>query len=150
MGAGGQSLQPVGVYILPFTWTDKKGNSLTVQHEIVVMKELNSGAIMGMDFIRSLGIVYFNQTHTFHFESSWTDKQRPFEVGEIVTSQEMFLPAQSSQAIKVSSKHPRRIQKARHCPQITSIAEIHCKDYKQIMGPQGVIILNHQAMFIVQ
>ena len=145
VGAGGQSLQPVGVYVLPFTWTDKKGNSLTVQHEVVVMKDLNSGAIMGMDLIRSLGVVYFNQSHEFHFEKSWTDK-RPFEVGEIVTSQEMFLPAHSSQSVRVSTKQEGF---KRHCPQITSIAEIHCQDYQQIMGPQGVIIPDHQGKIVV-
>ena len=145
VGAGGQPLQPVGVYVLPFTWTDRKGNSLTVQHEVVVMKDLNSGAIMGMDLIRSLGIVYFNQSHEFHFEKSWTDK-RPFEVGEIVTSQEMFLPAHSSQSVRVSTKQEGF---KRHCPQITSIAEIHCKDYKQIMGPQGVVIPDHQGKIVI-
>ena len=90
IGAGGTSLLLVGVYISPFTWTDKNNNSITLQHEVAVMKELNSGAIKGMDLIRSMGIVYFSRTHESLFESSWT-AERPFEVDKIVPTTEDVL-----------------------------------------------------------
>jgi hypothetical protein len=42
IGAGGQPLEPMGVYKIPFKWTNKKGKSMTVTHEVIVMKTLNS------------------------------------------------------------------------------------------------------------
>jgi hypothetical protein len=58
VGAGGQALDPVGIFKLPFTWTDKEGRSLTVRNNVIVMKTLNSGAIMGLDLIRKMGLIY--------------------------------------------------------------------------------------------
>jgi hypothetical protein len=53
VGAGGQALDPVGIFNLPFTCTDKERRSMTVQNDVIVMKTLNSGAIMGLDLIRT-------------------------------------------------------------------------------------------------
>ena len=47
IGAGGQPLEPVGVYQMTFTWTNAKGKSMTANHIVIVMKILTSGAIMG-------------------------------------------------------------------------------------------------------
>jgi hypothetical protein len=45
---------------MPFTWTNTKGKSMAVTHEVIVMNTLNSGAIMGLDLIRRLGITYLS------------------------------------------------------------------------------------------
>jgi hypothetical protein len=45
---------------MPFTWTNRKGNSITVTQEVVIMKTLNSGTIMGLDLIRKMGITYLS------------------------------------------------------------------------------------------
>jgi hypothetical protein len=41
IGAGGQPLEPVGVYQMQFTWTNIKGKSMTVTYEVIVMKTQN-------------------------------------------------------------------------------------------------------------
>jgi hypothetical protein len=56
VGAGGQPLKPVGVYQMPFTWSNSKGKSMTVNHKVIVIKNLNLGAIMGLNLIKSLAI----------------------------------------------------------------------------------------------
>ncbi len=74
MGAGGQALDPMGFFNLPFTWTDKEGWSITVQNEVIVMKTLNSGAIMGLDLIRKMGLIHRSRKHVFEFEDTYQSK----------------------------------------------------------------------------
>jgi hypothetical protein len=33
----------------------------------------------------------------------------------------------------------------RHCPQITSLAEIFCAEHSQIMGPLGIVVSDHSG-----
>jgi hypothetical protein len=40
VGAGGQALDPVGIFNLPFTWTDKEGRFITVLNEVIDMKKI--------------------------------------------------------------------------------------------------------------
>ena len=58
VGAGGHALEPVGIFNLPFTSTGKEETSMTVQNDVIVMKTLNSGAIMVLDLIRKMGLIY--------------------------------------------------------------------------------------------
>ena len=74
VGAGGQALEPVGIFILPFTWTDSEWRSMTVQNEVIVMKTLNSGAIIGLDLIRKLGLIYMSRSNKFEFEDTFQTK----------------------------------------------------------------------------
>ena len=69
IGARGQPIEPLGVYQLPFTWANTKGKTMTVNQEVIVMKTLNSGAIMGLDFRIKLGITYLSVENKFVFES---------------------------------------------------------------------------------
>jgi hypothetical protein len=39
VGAGGQAQDPVGIFNLPFTWTDKEGRPITVRNDVIVTKQ---------------------------------------------------------------------------------------------------------------
>ncbi len=61
--ASSDSLKIVGVYELPFTVMNK-----TVKHDVIVVNNLNSNAIMGIDLIKKLGLVYKARKKRFVFE----------------------------------------------------------------------------------
>jgi hypothetical protein len=67
---GGETLKPGGIFNLPFTWTEKEGRQMKVQNDVIGMKTLNSGAIMGMDLIRKLGLVYRSRPNKLEFEDT--------------------------------------------------------------------------------
>jgi hypothetical protein len=116
---------------VPFTWTNTKGKSMTATHEVIVMKTLNSEAIMGLDLIRKLGITYLSVEDKFIFESCF-QKSMIFQIAFLIPKKEMHIPVRSSQPVKVGNKLDGF---DRHCPPITSLAEIFCADHPDIMGP---------------
>jgi hypothetical protein len=69
LGAGGQSLEPGGVYQMLFALTNAKGKSMTNDStlKVIVMKTLNSGAIMGLDLIKRLDITFLSVEDKFVF-----------------------------------------------------------------------------------
>ena len=64
----------VKIFNLHFMWTDKEGRWMKVQNDVIGMKTINSGAIMGMDLIRKLGLVYRSRPNKFEFEDTQQSK----------------------------------------------------------------------------
>jgi hypothetical protein len=127
--AGGQAQDPVGIFNLSFTWTDKEGRLLAVLNDEIVMKTLNSGAIMGLDLIRKMGLIYRSRKYVFKFEDTYQSKY-VYQIASLIARKEIFIPARSSQSTRVATKLDRFNI---HCPQITSLCEIACPEFKQIM-----------------
>jgi hypothetical protein len=74
--ASSDSLKIVGVYEMPITVMNK-----TVTHNVIVVHNLNSNAIMGINLIEKLGLVYKARKKTFVFEDEEPQfKQATLEV----------------------------------------------------------------------
>jgi len=59
-----EALNATGIYEMPVTVMGK-----TVKHDIIVVQNVNSNAIMGADLIEHLGLVYFTKKKKFAFET---------------------------------------------------------------------------------
>jgi hypothetical protein len=60
-----------------------------------------------------------------------------FLIASLITKKEVHIPARSSQSVRIGAKLDGF---DRHCPQITSLAEIFCADHPEIMGPPGIFL----------
>jgi hypothetical protein len=67
--------------------------------EVVIIKILNSGAMMGLDLIRKIGITYLSVEDNFMFESC-TQKAMNFQIASLITKKDVLIPARSSQSVR--------------------------------------------------
>jgi hypothetical protein len=61
--ASGASLVPVGTYLMPLEWNEKK-----ILHPAVLFQNLNTPLILGIDPIHHMGITYFSMSESFIFQ----------------------------------------------------------------------------------
>ena len=138
--ASSDSLKIVGVYELPITVMNK-----TVNHNVIVVNNLNSNAIMGIDLIEKLGLVYKARKKTFVFEEE--EPQLKQATMEVISAE--FIPAFTQMPIRMatSTKGGNRPATNLNC-----MATIMSNDFPQLSGGPGWVVPNHagQVTMVVQ
>jgi hypothetical protein len=81
--ASKDALNATGIYEMPATVMGKTG-----KHDIIVIQNINSNAIMGADLIKHLGLVYYAKRKKFAFE---TDEPQFREAHMEILSAEIIL-----------------------------------------------------------
>ncbi len=128
------------VYELPFTVMNK-----TVQHDIMVVTNLKSNTIMGIDLIEKLGLVYKARKKTFVFEDE--EPQLRQANMEVILSE--FIPAFTQMPIRMATS-----TNGGNCPatNLNSMATIISKVFPQLSGGPGWVVPSHtgQITMVVQ
>jgi hypothetical protein len=61
---------------------------MTVKNNVGVMKTLNSEAIMSLDLIRKLGLIYKLKAHKFEFEDTYKSKS-DYQIASLIAGKEI-------------------------------------------------------------
>ena len=124
-------IKVVGVYELPITV-----NKRTTKHNVVVVDNLNSAAIMGIDLIDKLGITYNSRKREFSFEGS----EPTYTTAAISTLSAEMIPAYAVMPIQLSSLTRGALRPG---PNLRSMATIACADFPLLSGGPGLVVPNH-------
>ena len=124
-------IKAIGQYTMPITVNGK-----SVQHGVIVVDNLNSGAIMGIDLIEKLGVTYNARKREFMFE----DGEPSFKLASMSTLSSQVIPAYASMPIRVSTLTQGS---QRPGPNLRSMATIVCRDFPLLSGGPGLVVPDH-------
>ena len=135
--ASKNAIKVIGVYELPITVQHK-----TVKHNVIVVDNLNSAAIMGIDLIDKLGITYISRKREFVFQ----EQEPAFRIASMSTMSAEIIPAYACMPIRVSTL---TTGSQRPGPNLRSMATIHCKEFPLLSGGPGLVVPNHAGQVTV-
>ena len=134
------ALHIVGIYDMPIT---VKGT--TVRHNVIVVSHLNSNAIMGIDLIKKLGLVYAARKEKFYFEEDGPQ----FQTAQMETLAAEVIPAFTQMPVRMaaSSKGGLRPATGLNCMATVASTEFPC-----LSGGPGLVVPNHagQITMVIQ
>ncbi len=138
--ASSDSLKIVGVYKFPFTVMNK-----TMKHNVIVVNNLNSNAIMGIDLIKKLGLVYKEQKKTFMFEEE--EPQFKQATMEVISAE--FILAFTQMPIRIATSTDGGNRPATN---LNFMVTIMSNEFPQLSGGPGWVVPNHagQVTMVVQ
>ncbi len=138
--ASKDALKATGIYEMPISVMGK-----TAKHDIVVVQNINSNAIMGADLIEHLGLVYYSKKKKFAFEN----EEPQFYKAQMETLSAVIIPAFTQMPIRMATatKGGNRPTKNLNC-----MAIISSPDFPQLGGGPGWVVPNHagQVTMVVQ
>jgi hypothetical protein len=134
------ALNATGVYEMPVTVMGK-----TVKHDIIVVQNINSNAIMGFDLIEHLGEVYYAKKKKFAFET----EEPQFREAHMETLSAEIIPAFTQMPIKMATSTTGGNRPATN---LNCMATISSPDFPQLGGGPGWVVPNHtgQVTMVVQ
>ncbi len=140
LSASKDALNTTGVYEMPVTVMGK-----TVKHDIIVVQNINSNAIMGSDLIEHLGIVYYTKRKKFAFET----EEPQFCEALMETLSAEIIPAFTQMQIRMATSTTGGNRPATN---LNSMATISSPDFAQLGGGPGWVVPNHagQVTMVVQ
>ncbi len=80
---------PVGTYLIPLEWQGKQ-----ILHPIIVLKNLNTPLIIGIDAIHHMGITYLSTSETFLFQEDIIGENK-FRKADLMKVQKTITPART-------------------------------------------------------
>ena len=138
--ASNTTMTACGTYEMPITVMGK-----TVNHDIVIVSNLNSNAIMGIDLIEHLGLVYKSKKKKFSFE----EEEPQFREATMETLSAEIIPAFTQMPVRMatSTKGGNRPATNLNC-----MATIACSEFPELGGGPGWVVPNHagQVTMVVQ
>jgi len=130
IGAGGESLDVRGVFVLPITLLGRQ-----VQHPFRVIRNLHEPVIIGADFINQQHLGYNPCSKEVHWAGPGEDES------EIKVSAVTVIPEFSSRAICVKTDLKRKSQ---------VVAEIFCEEWPHLAGGPGLVETNEEGQCLVE
>ncbi len=117
----------------------------TVQHDVMIVTNLNSNAIMGIDLIEKLGLVYKARMKTFVFE----DEEPQFKQATMEVISAEFIPAFTQMPIRMATSTDGGNRPAIN---LNCMATIMSNNFPQLSGGPGWVVPNHagQVTMVVQ
>ena len=128
--ASNNVIKVIGSYNMPIVVNNKK-----VTHPVIVVENLNTPAIMGIDLIDKLGISYNSRNREFIFE---TDSPK-FTIASMSTLSTETIPAYATMPMQLSTLTGSQ----RPGPNIRSMATVQCTDFPLLSGGPGLVVPNH-------
>jgi hypothetical protein len=135
--ASKDALNATGLYEMPV--------GKTVKHDIILVKNINSNAVMGEDLIEHLGLVYYAKNKKFPFE---TDEPQ-FCEASMETQSAKIIPAFTQMPIRMATSTTGGNRPATN---LNCMATIASPDFPQLGGGPGWVVPNHtgQVTMVVQ
>ena len=124
-------IRVVGEFELPITV-----NNHTIKHNVLVVDNINSPAIMGIDLIDKLGISYNSRKRIFTTETS----EPVFTTAALSTLASQIIPAFAVMPIRLSSL---TTGSSRPGPNLRSMATIISQEFPLLSGGPGLVVPNH-------
>jgi hypothetical protein len=117
----------------------------TVKHNVIVVNNLNSNAIMGIDLIEKLGLVYKARKKTFVFEEE--EPQFIQATMEVISAE--FISAFTQMPIRMATSTEEGNRPATN---LNCMATIMSNKFPQLSGGPGWVVPNHtgQVTMVVQ
>ncbi len=131
------SLNAIGIYEMPIIVMGKM-----VKHEIIVVQNINSNAIMGADLIKHLGLIYYAKKEKNAFESD----EPQFWEAHMETLSAKIIPAFTQIPIRMSTSTKGGNRPATNLNCMATIANL---DFPQLGGRPGWVVPNQDKFAMV-